>query len=221
MKKIIGVTPRLLVEDGVQKQFVNNTYVSAMLQYDVNIIMLTLDNPAIDEVLALCDGLLVTGGSDIDPKYYGEENKGDSQEVDSRLDTLDKQVIEYAIAHKVPLLGICRGHQSINAFLGGSLIQHIDNHTSKKDGHEVHTIPNRLLDFDENIITNSYHHQAVGQVAPNMTAIAFHKDGTVEAIIHNELPIIGIQWHPEKAPSKKESKIIFDKYISLVNEFKK
>lgn len=221
MKKLIGVTPRLLVEDGVQKQFVNNTYVSALLNYDVNVIMLTLDNPCVEDILSLCDGFVITGGSDLDPKYYGETNEGLSKGVDERLDILDKKVVEYAKEHKVPMLGICRGHQSINTFLGGSLFQHIDNHTSIKANHEVQTLPNRLLAFDKDILTNSYHHQAVKKLAPGLVEVAKHGDGTNEAFIHEELPVIGIQWHPEKDPEWKESKLIFDKFIELVNEFKK
>lgn len=221
MKKIIGVTPRLFKEDSVEKQFVNSTYVKALLKYDCNVIMLTTNNPCLEEVLALCDGFVVTGGSDMDPKYYGETNEGKSEEVSEELDVIDKQVIEYAVKNKVPTLGICRGHQSINVFLGGSLYQHIDNHTSIKDGHEVVTLPNEFFQFDEKIITNSYHHQAVNKVAPNMEVIAKHIDGTVEAIVHKELPIIGIQWHPEKDPEKKESKIIFDKFFELVDKYNK
>lgn len=220
MKKLIAVTPRLLTEGTVEKQFVNCNYVNSLQKYDCNVIMLTTNNKNIEEVLSLCDGFLITGGSDLDPKYYGEANEGKSEEVSKDLDDLDRIVIEYAVKHKVPTLGICRGHQSINVFLGGSLFQHIDYHTSIKDGHEVLTTPNRMLNFDKTIITNSYHHQAVNKIAPNMIEIAKHVDGTNEAIIHETLPIIGIQWHPEKSPEKKESKIIFDKFFELVDEFK-
>lgn len=221
MKKIIGVTPRILTEDNVLKQFVNSSYIESLLKYDCNVIMLTTNNPALNEVLNLCDGFLITGGGDMCPKYYGEENKGLSNEVCEEIDIIDKQVIEYAYKHKTPMLGICRGHQSINVILGGSLIQHIDNHTSIKDNHTVRTIKNKYLDFDEEILTNSYHHQAINKIAPDMTAIAYHHDGTIEAIIHDNLPIICLQWHPEKSPEKKESKIIFDKFFEFVNDYKK
>ena len=221
MKKLIGVTPRLLTEGTVEKQFVNCNYINALQKYDCNCIMLTTKNPALEEVLSLCDGLLVTGGADLDPMYYGEKNEGKSEEVSKDLDDLDKQVIEYAVKNKIPLLGICRGHQSINVFLGGSLHQHIDGHSNIVDGHEVETLPNRMLKFDSKIIANSYHHQAVNKLAPDMIEIARHIDGTNEAIIHKDLPIIGIQWHPEKSPEKKESKIIFDKFFELIKEFKK
>ena len=160
MAKLIGVTPRLLTEEGVLKEFVNTTYVNAMNSIGFNVVMLTLNNPNPEEVFKLCDGFLVTGGSDIDPKWFGEENKGDSKEIDLDMDLLDKLVIEYAAKNKKPMLGICRGIQSINAFLGGTLYQHIGNdHRGIKYDHEVHTIKNRLLDFDETI---TYHDQSLG-----------------------------------------------------------
>lgn len=221
MAKLIGVTPRLLTEDGVEKEFVNTTYVNAMNSIGFNVVMLTLKNPNPTEVFELCDGFLVTGGSDIDPKWFGEENTGKSKDINLDMDLLDKQVVEYAVKSKKPMMGICRGIQSINAFMGGTLYQDIGNdHRNKKYDHEVHTIKNRLLDFDENIIVNSYHHQAVKDVAPNMQAIAWHKDGTIEAIIHNELPIIATQWHPEKIPNDKVSKYIFQRFKELVENNK-
>lgn len=220
MSTIIGVTPRLFKEGTVEKEFVNRNYIKALLNYDCNVIMLTTNNKNIENILSLCDGFLITGGADIDPKYYGEINEGKSEEVEADLDILDKEVIEYAVKHKVPTLGICRGHQSINVFLGGSLYQHIDNHTNIADGHVVQTFTNKLLKFDENIITNSYHHQSVNVLAPNMIEVAKNIDGINEAIIHKDLPIIGIQWHPEKSFEKKESKIIFDKFFELIKEYK-
>ena len=217
--KLIGVTPRLLTEDGVEKQFVNRDYVRNLLNYNCNVIMLTLNNPALEEVLELCDGFLVTGGSDIDPKYFGEDNLGLSKNVKPDLDDVDKMVVEYAAKTKKPLLGICRGHQAINVFLGGSLFQDIGNdHRGIPNDHKVKAIKNDVLAFNENIITNSYHHQAVRDVAPNMKAIAFHEDGTIEAIVHNTLPIIGIQWHPEKLTGTHESTVIFDKFFEFLNK---
>lgn len=218
-KKLIGVTPRLLTEDDTVKQFVNEFYLSALIKRDFNVIMLTLDNPNITDVLELCDGFLITGGSDVDPKYFGEENNGLSRGVKPSLDDIDKDVVLYAKEHKKPLLGICRGNQTINVFLGGTLHQDIgDSHRNLANGHEVYTIKNRLLDFDENIITNSYHHQALKDLAIDTTAIAWHKDGTIEAFIHNYLPIIGIQWHPERLQETKPSNVIFDKFAELVKK---
>jgi len=223
MKKIIGVTPRLLVEDGVEKEFINRDYIKALQTRGANVIMLALNNPNIEELLDLCDGFLVTGGSDMDPVHYGEDNEEElSKGINPELDLIDTQVIKYAAKNKVPTLGICRGHQSINVVLGGTLHQHIgEKHKGKKYDHEVYTIKNNVLNFNENIITNSYHHQAVNKVAPNMEVVCYHKDGTIEAIVHKELPIIGIQWHPEKLQDTEPSKIIFDKFFDFVNNYNK
>lgn len=221
MAKLIGLTPRLLTEDGVEKEFVNRNYVDAMRSIGFNVIMLTLENPNPEEVFALCDGFLVTGGSDIDPKWFGEENTGESKGINLDMDILDKKVVEYAKNNKKPLLGICRGIQSINTFLGGSLYQNIGNsHRNIEYDHEVHTIKNHLLDFDETIIVNSYHHQALKDLADGLIAIAHHKDGTIEAAVHKDLPIIATQWHPEKIPNDKVSKLIFARFKKLVEEGK-
>ncbi len=220
MKKLIGVTPRIVTINDTEKEFVTRYYINEMQKRDANVIMIALNNPNVEEILELCDAFVVTGGTDMDPKYYGETNEGLSKGVRPELDLIDKQVIEFAVKTKKPLLGICRGHQSINAFLGGSLIQDIgESHRGIKDGHIVQTFPNDILKFDQTIIVNSYHHQAVNKVAPNMKVVAKHGDGTIEAIVHDFLPIIGIQWHPEELSDTKPSKIIFDKFFDFINNF--
>ncbi|HHX79052.1 MAG TPA: type 1 glutamine amidotransferase [Acholeplasmataceae bacterium] len=218
MKKIIGITPRLVTVENVEKEFVNRRYINPLLERGFQVLMLTLDNKDTEDLLELCDAFLITGGSDINPKYFGEENNGQSKNVNSSLDVLDKQVVEHATKTKKPLLGICRGHQAINIFSGGTLFQNIgDKHNSVSKDHEVTTIPNRLLKFNKEIKTNSYHHQAVKKIAPGFIEIATHLDGTNEAIIHEKLPIIGIQWHPEIHSDSEVSKIIFDSFKDLIN----
>ena len=218
--KLIGVSPRLLTEEGTEKEFANRNYLDQLLKYNCNVIMLTLNNPKLEEVLALCDGFLITGGADINPQYFGEENLGLSKEVIADLDTVDKQIIDFAVKNKKPVLGICRGHQALNVFMGGTLYQDIgDDHRRILQNHEVKTIPNEVLNFDEEILVNSYHHQAVNKPAPGMQVIAYHADGTAEAIVHESLPFIGIQWHPERLPEAKSTKVIFDKFFEFVNKF--
>ena len=221
MRKIIGVTPRISQNGDVERVGVNINYCDALQERGANVIMITLNNPNLTEILDLCDGFLVTGGNDMDPKYYGEINEGLSKGVREEHDIIDKEVIEYAVKNKKPLLGICRGHQSINVILGGTLLQDIGtSHSNLHDGVPAYTIENDVLKFEKDIITNSFHHQAVGKVAPNMKVVAFHKDGTVEAIVHETLPIIGIQWHPERLLNSEPSKIIFDKFFDFLNNSK-
>lgn len=217
--KLVGISPRLTTQEGVDKEFVNSRYVKQLTLRGLNAVMINLDNPGVEEVLNLCDGFLLTGGYDIDPKYFGEENNGKSKNCIPALDKIDRQIAEHAYRTQKPLLGICRGHQAINVFLGGSLYQDIgDTHRNVEDGHLVHTANNRLLQFPPEISVNSYHHQAVNRVAPDFEIVARAEDGTIEAIVHRYLPIIGIQWHPEIIPDTAESKLIFDVFARLVNE---
>ena len=214
-KKLIGLTPRIIVEGTVSKQFVNDTYFNAVASMGFIPLMLPLDIEDIDTLLDLCDGFVVTGGEDITPSFFNQENKG-SKECDIRLDLLDKKVVEYAYKSKKPMLGLCRGHQSINVFLGGDLIQDIgSSHQSVR--HEVITFDNRYFNFPKEMNVNSYHHQVVDKLAPGLIEIAKSKeDGYNEAFIHESLPIISFQWHPEKVPTEESSKMIFNKFKELV-----
>lgn len=216
-KKIIGVTPRILTENNVEKEFVNRRYLKPLHERGFNTLLLTAENPALEEILSLCDGFLITGGNDIDPTYFGqtnEENK--SKHVRQEIDEVDRAVVEFALKHEKPLLGICRGYQAINIFLGGTLFQDIgSSHTSIKENHEVFTVPNRLIPFEDQILVNSYHHQALDKIADDLVIIARHTDGITEAFVHQKLPIFAVQWHPEINKDSKESKLIFDTFAKL------
>lgn len=216
--KLIGVTPRILVENGVEKQFVNTRYLKQLTDRGLNTIMINTNNPNPEEIVKLCDGFLLTGGTDIDPVHFGEENTGESKNVLPQLDILDKLIIEHAVETKKPILGICRGHQAINIFLGGTLHQHIGtDHESVKIDHIVETVPNKHLNFKKQINVNSWHHQAVKDLAPGLELIASHPDGTVEAFAHKTLPIVGVQWHPEILSDSEETKLIFDLFLKQLN----
>lgn len=214
-KKIIGLTPRIIKEGNVSKQFVNDTYFNAVTSMGFIPVMLPMDNEDITTMLDLCDGFLVTGGSDITPKYFNQEDQG-SEDCDERLDLIDKMVVEYAYNTKKPMLGICRGHQAINVFLGGDLIQDIGKgHSSVR--HEVLTTKCKYFDFPSEMNVNSYHHQVVNKLAPGLIEIAKSKEeGYNEAFIHESLPIISFQWHPEKVPTEDSSKLIFKVFKELV-----
>lgn len=219
MQTLICLTPRTLVEKTIEKQFVNTRYLTPLHNRGMNTLMLTLSNPNPEEIFDLCDGFIVTGGTDLNPVSYGEVNTGLSKETCDRLDQLDQQVITYAKANHKPLLGICRGHQSLNVFMGGSLIQDLNtigkDHEQISENHLIYTVKNRLIPFDEIASTNSYHHQAIQKLAPKFDVIATHEDGTIEAIIHQELPMIGVQWHPEANPNSPSSKQVFDAFSKL------
>lgn len=217
--KLIGVSPRILTEKGVEKEFVNKRYLIPLQKRQFNTIMLTTDNPDLEAILNLCDGFLITGGADIHPKHFNEENKGESRDVIESLDEVDQNIILHAVKHNKPVLGICRGHQAINIFLGGSLYQDIGtSHNQEPHTHEINSIKNDFLNFEEKIVVNTYHHQSLKKLAPDLEVIATHNDGTIEAIVHQKLPIFGVQWHPEINADSPESILIFDKFASLFNK---
>ena len=165
----------------------------------------------------LCDAFLITGGEDIDSLWYNEERSEMLGKFDLAMDKCDKKVIEYAYNNNKPLFGICRGLQAINAFLGGSLIQHISYNSHKKiekgvpfEVVENNSIFPKIYSNDSKI--NSYHHQAINKLAPNFL-ICGYSNGVIEAIAHETKPIIAVQWHPEK--------ILDDESINLIKEFAK
>lgn len=133
------------------------------------------------------DGFLIPGGYDLNPQLYQEMNYA-SHHIDEEMDRLDFKIIEYAAKMKKPLLGICRGIQSINVFFGGSLKQDIryhmdENHFIKLNNHYI--------------LVNSFHHQSIARLAPPLEILGTSLDGEIEIIKHRTLPIYGVQFHPE------------------------
>lgn len=218
-KIVIGLTPRIIVEDGVEKYFVNKSYVEAMASIGFNTLMITGNYPNIEAALDLCDGFLVTGGIDVHPRWFNEEMNGTGS-TNEELDAIDKAVIDYAVKNKRPMMGICRGHQVINVFMGGNLIQDIGQH-HRNTRHKVYMNENELIKFPKEIETNSYHHQVCKDLAPGLIELGKSYDNYNEAYISKEYPIIAAQWHPEKTLDEEPSKIIFDYFKNLVLENKK
>lgn len=173
----------------------------------------------IDTLINLCDGFLLPGGADFDSKWYGEELlpnlKPGSGNLDLKSQTIGLQMVRSACASGKPVLGICLGMQVLNIAHGGSLFQDIPTqiktniqhaNTAKvledrwKLVHSVRTAKGSLIhqiSENENIEVNSFHHQAVKDLAPDFTATAWAPDGVVEAIEHSNGKILGVQWHPE------------------------
>ena len=120
----IGITCRYIYEDGIEKQFVNTQYLDYVAGVGFTPIILPI-NQNIDKLLELCDCFLITGGNDLDPSFYNEENIS-SYLIDKRMDELDLKVVNYAYKANKPLLGICRGLQVINVYFEGSLYQDLE-----------------------------------------------------------------------------------------------
>ena len=157
------------------------------------------------EVDTSYDGLILTGGGDIDPSLYREEKDG-SVRIDKDRDAAELALIKAYMDAGKPILGICRGHQLLNVYFGGSLYQHLPEtpqHTNKLEcyiAHEVSALQDSVLGklYGTSFVTNSSHHQAVKRLGEGLRPTAFWDDRYVEAFEHETLPILGVQWHPEK-----------------------
>jgi putative glutamine amidotransferase len=173
--------------------------------------MYTVGADSIAYYLSLADGIIISGGPDVNPELYGKASETERCEnIDNRRDSLELRMIRYAMDHSIPLLGICRGQQMLNVANDGSLIIDIpaDHDTTivhrGGGGHMVRIIEGTLLSaliLPDSGFVNSSHHQAVEHLAPGFRASAYAPDGIIEAIEPVDLKghpfILGVQWHPE------------------------
>jgi putative glutamine amidotransferase len=152
------------------------------------------------------DGLLLPGGWDVDPALYGEEADKAVGPIDRKLDDTELEMFRQARANQIPVLGICRGQQVINVAMGGSLVQHLEDHDVRALGrkHLAHTIevdPASELGRaagEHKIRVNSLHHQAIRTLAPGLQQTAKGEDGTVEGVESDDGLIVAVQCHPEE-----------------------
>lgn len=174
---------------------------------------LAADDLGTEELLAAtahADALVLTGGEDIDPSFYGGDAgyEGEGRHF-PRADSAQIQVVRRAAREGTPVLGICRGHQIINVALGGDLIQHIDATGHRNDDLPIeYTLTEHPVLLDpssriaavlggEYVPVQSAHHQVVGRLGTGLRVVGWAHDGEPEAIEHESLPITGVQWHPE------------------------
>lgn len=186
------------------------------------------------EAVTNYDGLILCGGGDIDPKYYGEDIDG-SKGIDAERDAAEFALLKAFVEKGLPVLGICRGCQLINVYFGGSLYQHLPMaslHVSVDGADSVHNITategsvlNSL--YGEAFSVNSSHHQAVKELGKGLRATAFWNGEYIEAHEHKTLPIFSVQFHPERMcfakarPDTVNGAEIFKHFISVCEKYAK
>lgn len=162
--------------------------------------------------LNTCNGIVLPGGGDITPAFFGEHNNG-SRSIDTELDILQFQALEFCIQHSLPVIGICKGLQVINVAFGGTIHQHLSTaslhqYQGEDQYHPTHIAPGSFLEklYGLSLIVNSAHHQGIKTLGKHLIPIQWCSlDECIEAFTHTSLPIFGVQWHPERLNAAKTS----------------
>ncbi len=192
----------------------HTTYINAVIRAGgiPVLIPMTTNNVVLYQLISRLDGIILTGGEDVATSFYGEQPIPEMGKVDSLRDVYDLTIIKLAAKKRLPMLGICRGEQLINVAFGGTLYQdlpaqfpssviHDQKESSTIGTHGLSVLPNtqlaRILP-DSIFLVNSFHHQAIKDVAPGFKATAYSPDHVVEAIESSpKQNIIAVQFHPE------------------------
>ncbi len=178
--------------------------------------------------LGKLDGLLLSGGGDVDPRHYGQSPRGDLKHVDPRRDEFELGLIGEALAGRLPLLGICRGIQVLGVALGATLVQDIPSEIGSAVRHAdgaFHSIRvadgsllHRILDRRE-VRVNSFHHQANGSLGGGARATAWSEDGVIEGVEHDGPAfVLGVQWHPERMEDDDGQGRLFEAFVAAARE---
>ena len=204
--RVVIAMPRMSTDP--EPTVAQSKYMESLARAGAGMRWVELNDPeqAVQDALT-CDGLLLTGGGDMDPKFYGQARIPACGEPNLLRDAAEPLLLRAFLAADKPVLGICRGIQVMNAVLGGDLYQDIKPFEHlPHNGHwaKVHTVTvrrgtllSRILGQDT-VLVNSQHHQAVDRVAPGFTLAALSEDGIVEAIEKPDARFcLGVQWHPE------------------------
>ncbi|EHJ52307.1 gamma-glutamyl-gamma-aminobutyrate hydrolase family protein [Streptococcus macacae] len=174
--------------------------------------------------VSMIDKLILTGGQNVDPVFYGEEKQTSDNDFNLERDLFEFALVEEALKQEKPIFSVCRGTQLMNIALGGSLNQEIENHW--QDQPTDYLSQNMLVTsgtalekiYGSSTSINSFHHQSIKRLADDLKIIAYDPaDNTVEAVIstNQDINFLGVQWHPELLlESRKEDKALFDYVVN-------
>lgn len=221
MKPLIGITPSPSIDDAAHGTFYRyalaRTYVDAVRAAGGIPIVIPESETELPNLLERLDGLLLSGGGDIDPALFGDpEVHPKTYGIDDERDAFEIGAWRYAAEHDVPTLCICRGIQVMSVAQGGSLIQHIPDSVSNALNHRQNELgktrddlshdvaiadgdhPLRHIANQDRLAVNSFHHQAVLIPGGDLRIVATAEDGVTEGLWHPGMRFgLGVQWHPE------------------------
>ena len=221
MKPIVGITPSAQVDELAHGTFhrylISAPYVRAVEASGAIPLVLPPQSDAADALADLLDALLLSGGADVAPARYGDASvHSETYGIDSERDAFEIELFGAMLNRNKPVLGICRGIQVINVALGGTLIQDIPSqhpgsaaigHRQQERGLAASSVGHLVTPRDEELLpifgdstlgVNSFHHQAIRDLAPDLIPVAFSPDGLIEAVaMSGNRPVFAVQWHPE------------------------
>lgn len=216
------------------RNYMNSKYVQSLNRAGAKVLWIELADPEIIPKMLQCDGLLLPGGGDVDPKYYGQAISEKCGKPFPLRDEVEMKMLEAFLPTRKPILGICRGEQVMNIYCGGTLYQdikgmqkrsHSNNPFRWKGIHQVTlTESSKLHDIlgVSRFEVNSMHHQAVDTIGNGLIVSAMSEDGFVEAIEMPSHPFfLGIQWHPEHMSKRtKRQRQIFSAFVEACKAHK-
>lgn len=212
MKPIIGISPLYDVEK--RGLWMRPGYLDVLYACGAIPLVLPFGSDAVDveQILSICDGLLLTGGPDVSPERYGQTANETCDETQPFRDELEYQLMEKALDEDMPIFGVCRGEQILNVYLGGTLYQDLATELPGSLNHAMkppyetpcHKVlldegePLAVLLGESELPVNSIHHQAIKKLAAELCPLAHAMDGVVEGVwMPGKRFVWGVQWHPE------------------------
>ncbi len=234
MKPRIGITVSLTIHDDRAVEALERAYVDAVVRAGGVPLVLPACDPAEVAAVAGClDGLLLSGGGDLDPALYGATMSADVKGVEPDRDAWELALVRFALEVGLPILGTCRGAQVLNVAMGGSLVVHLPAVTSSEHcqrerwGEAVHEVTVQATSTLQTVLgldvigVNSLHHQAVDQVGTGLRAVGWAEDGVIEAVEGlGAAPLLGVQWHPELLPDLEGHPALFSWLVGVASRFR-
>jgi len=211
MSPLIGITP----DFSGGRYSIREEYTSTLFSMDFKSIILPFDSSA--STFAKLDGIVISGGDDINPCFYGEVPLIDLDLIDERRTAFEIHVFNECLRSRKPILGICNGMQLMNVALKGTLHQDIGRQMPlaldhKSGYHKITMLENGFAATGQYSV-NTAHHQAIKELGNVFKVIAKSEDGIIEAISVNDHPFaFGVQWHPERDPDNPINKTLFLKF---------
>jgi putative glutamine amidotransferase len=238
-KPIIGITSGFVkLSNFSEGDYAHKDYITSLIKAGaIPLILPIAPGSCAEQYTELCDGFLLSGGCDVNPKFFDQDPMPDCGIFDTERDEMEFQLVRQSIKKGKPVFGICRGLQVMNVALGGTLIQDIaseldhpiqhEQKVSRREGsHRVRLEKDthlfQVLGEQETVMVNSLHHQSIDRLGDGLRTAAFSADGIIEAMDMTENGLMGVQWHPESMTAGGSDMMLglFKHFVTLCKEMK-